>query len=196
LSFTLISESSFSNRHSLKINWSKAQDLPTFTPPPEIDYVALPKSQTFSMVSISTPDVKQSEAYIATTALFFLFSSSGKEDKVFLRLPASWRDLWIEFAETKKEKADEADRSTIRTFRDIVRQKRDQEMEEGVLIQGAFKNRNTGRALDNGDESGPDKGTRSLLTSEAYQKIWTDKCGTQSYQMMLVRFRFHISGLS
>jgi ATP-dependent RNA helicase DHX29 len=145
------------------------------------------------MVSISTPDVKQSEAYIATTALFFLFSSSGKEDKVFLRLPASWRDLWTEFAETKKEKSDEADRKTIRIFRDMVRQKRDQEMEEGVLIHGAFKHRNTGRALDNGDESGLDKAARLLLTSEAYQKIWADKCSTQSYQMMLVRLRSRIS---
>jgi ATP-dependent RNA helicase DHX29 len=78
----------------------------------------------------------------------------------------------------------------------MVRQKRDQEMEEGVLIQGAFKNRNAGRAHDNGDESGPDKAAKTLLTSEAYQKIWADKCGTQSYQMMLVRFRFHISALS
>lgn len=138
------------------------------------------------MVSVSTPDSKQSEAYVATVALFLLFSSSAKEDKVFLRLPPTWRDLWTEFAETKKEKADEADRLSIRVFRDMVREKRDQELEDGVLIQGAFRNRNTPRALDNGDESGPDKASKGLLEPQAYQRIWNDKCNTQSYQMMLV----------
>ncbi|KAH9223643.1 ATP dependent RNA helicase-like protein [Leptodontidium sp. 2 PMI_412] len=185
LNFTLISDSSFSNRHSLRIMWSKAQDIPPLSPPTQIDCISSPKSQTFTMVSVSTPDSKQSEAYVATVALFLLFSSSAKEDKVFLRLPPTWRDLWTEFAETKKEKADEADRSSIRVFRDMVREKRDQELEDGVLIQGAFRNRNTPRALDNGDESGPDKASKGLLEPQAYQRIWYDKCNTQSYQMML-----------
>lgn len=138
------------------------------------------------MVSVSTPEPKQSEAFIATIALFLLFGSSAKEDKVFLRLPPAWRDLWTEFAEAKKEKADEKDRSSIRVYRDMVREKRDQELEDGVLIQGAFRNRNSTRAPDNSDESGPDKGNKGLLEPQAYQRIWYDKCNTQSYQMMLV----------
>ncbi len=185
LSFNLISDTSFSNRHSLRILWSKAQDL-VVTPPPEIEYFSSPKSQTFTMTSVSAPEPKQSEAYIATTALFLLFGSSGKEDKVFLRLPPAWRDLWTEFAEAKKEKADEADRAVLRKFRDMVREKRDQELEDGVLIHGAFRNRSAARATDNGDDSGTDKPSRSLLTLEAYQKIWFDKCSTPSYQFMLV----------
>jgi ATP-dependent RNA helicase DHX29 len=138
------------------------------------------------MSSVSCPDSKQSEAFIATTALFLLFSSSAKEDKVFLRLPATWRDLWTEFAEKKKEKSDEADRSAIRVFRDIVREKRDLELEDGVLIQGAFRNRTPARAADNSDESGPDKTLKSSLTPEAYQKIWADKASMPNYRMMLV----------
>lgn len=185
LSFTLISDSSFSNRHSLRIMWSKAQDIPLLTPPVQIDCISSPKSQIFTMISVSTPDSKQSEAYIATVALFLLFSSSAKEDKVFLRLPPAWRDLWTEFAEAKKEKADEADRTCIRVFRDMVRDKRDQELEDGVLIQGAFRNRNPARAPDNGDESGPDKVNKGLLDPQAYQRIWYDKFNTPSYQMML-----------
>ena len=159
----------------------------TSTPPPEIEYTYSPKSQTFAMISISTPDAKQSESYIATTALFLIFGSSAREDKVFLRLPAAWRDLWTEFAESKKEKSDEADRGSVRTFRDMVRKKRDQELEDGVLIQGAFKNRST-RALDNSDESGPDKAVKSSLTPAAYQGIWAEKCSTPNYQMMLVSY--------
>lgn len=186
LYFNLISDSTFSNRHSLRINWSKVQDFPASEAPPEIDFISTPKSQTFTMRSVSSPDSKQSEAFVATTALFLLFSSSAKEDKVFLRLPAAWRDLWTEFAERKREKSDEADRSAIRIFRDMVREKRDQELEDGVLIQGAFRNRNSTRILDNSDESGPEKSLKSALTPEAYQKLWQDKSNTQNYQIMLV----------
>jgi ATP-dependent RNA helicase DHX29 len=140
------------------------------------------------MKSVSTPDGKQSEAFIATTALFLLFSSSAKEDKVFLRLPATWRDLWTEFAQRKKEKTDKVDRNVISIFRDMVREKRDQELEDGVLIQGAFRNRNSARTADNSDESGPDKVSKSSMTPEAYQKIWADKANTPGYQMMIVSF--------
>ncbi|EKD13893.1 uncharacterized protein L3040_005494 [Drepanopeziza brunnea f. sp. 'multigermtubi'] len=185
LNFTLISDSSFSNRHSLRIIWSKAQDIPASVAPSPVDYTSSPKSQTFTMISVSTPDSKQSEAYIATVALFLLFSSSAKEDKVFLRLPPAWRDLWTEFAETKKEKADETDRANIRVFRDMVREKRDQELEDGVLIQGAFRNRNASRAPENSDDSGTDKSNKSLFEPEAYKRIWYEKSNTQSYQFML-----------
>lgn len=182
---SLISGSTYSNRHSLKISWSKTQDLQPSELPPGIEYSSTAKSQTFSMSSISTPEPKQSEAFVATTALFLLFSSSGKEDKVFLRLPAVWRDLWTEFAESKKEKADEADRCVIRTFRDMVREKRDRELEDGVLIQGAFRNRNGARPLDNSDESGTDKANKLSFSPDAYQKIWFDKCSTAAFQLML-----------
>jgi ATP-dependent RNA helicase DHX29 len=193
LSYTLVSESSYSNRHSLRITWSKAQDPLASDPPPEIEYTSAPKAQSFAMISISTPDAKQSEAYIATMALFLIFGSSAKEDKVFLRLPATWRDLWTELAEKKKERLDETDRASVRKFRNMVREKRDQEMEDGVLIQGAFRNRGT-RAPDNSDESGPDKSSKSHVTSEAYQKIWADKSSSPSYQMMLVRYLKLICG--
>jgi ATP-dependent RNA helicase DHX29 len=186
LYFNLISDSTFSNRHSLRIVWSKAQDFVALDAVPEIDFISSPKSQTFTMKSVSSPDSKQSEAFVATTALFLLFSSSTKEDKVFLRLPAAWRDLWTEFSERKKEMSDEADRNAIRVFRDMVREKRDQELEDGVLIQGAFRNRIPTRVVDNSDESGPDKSLKSSLNSEAYRKIWADKSTTPNYQMMLV----------
>jgi ATP-dependent RNA helicase DHX29 len=137
------------------------------------------------MLSISTPDPKQSESYIATTALFLLFGSSAREDKVFLRLPATWRDLWTEFAEKKKEKVDETDRASIRIFRDMVRKKRDQEEEDGVLIHGAFRNRGTPRGSENND-NGVDKPSRFLLAPEAYQRIWAERSSSPSYQMMLV----------
>jgi ATP-dependent RNA helicase DHX29 len=140
------------------------------------------------MTAISTPDPKQSEAYIATVALFLIFGSSSREDKVSLRLPATWRDLWTEFAEEKKGKADAIDRDRIRKIRDMVREKKDQELEDGVLLKGAFKGRGSTRVVDNGDDLAGDKGTRSTMTPEAYQRIWFEKSNTQSFQYMLVRY--------
>ncbi|RDL38031.1 p-loop containing nucleoside triphosphate hydrolase [Venustampulla echinocandica] len=193
LNLSLVSTTSFSNRHSLQISWSKAQDLATLDPPPGIQYSASPKSQIFTMIGISTPDVKQSEAYIATVALFLIFSSSAREDKVVLRLPATWRDLWSELAEEKKDKGDQVDRESIRKLRDIIREKRDQELEDGVLLKGAFKNRGSAKAPDSTDESMADRAARSALTPEAYYKIWADKCSTQSYQIMLASSRAYQS---
>ena len=189
MSYTIVSDSSFANRHSLRITWSKVQDPLTSPPPPEIDYISSSKSQTFTMMSISTPDTKQSESYIATTALFLIFGSSAKEEKVSLRLPPTWRDLWTEFADEKKEKTDELDRDAIRVFRDMVREKKDQELEDGVLIHGAFKNRSSARTPDISDEQSADKLIRSSLTPEGYQKIWFDKSSSTNYQMMLVSYQ-------
>lgn len=138
------------------------------------------------MVSISAPDTKQSEAYAATTALFYVFGSSTKEDKVFLRLPATWRDLWTEYADLKKERADEADRASIRQFRAMVREKRDRELEDGVLIEGAFRGRAAGRVPENSNEPVPDKLPRPNLDPQFYQRIWADKSSSPSYKHMLV----------
>ena len=192
IAYTLISDSSFSNRHALRITWSKAQDSAIISPPPDIDYLSSPKVQSFAMITVSAPESKQSEAYISTVALFLIFGSSSKEDKVFLRLPATWRDLWTELAESRKEQADEIDRETIRIFRDMVREKKDQELEDGVLIQGAFRNRGSTRAADTSDESGPDKSSKSNIASDAYRKIWLEKSNSPSYLAMLVKFPFSI----
>lgn len=184
LAYTLISDTSYSNRHNLRITWSKSQDLLAPTPLTQVEYASSPKLQSFTMVSISTPDSRQSEAYIATAALFLIFGSSAKEDKVSLRLPAAWRDLWTEFAEIKKEKSDEEDRNAIKTFRDLVRAKRDQELEDGVLIHGAFRNRVAVRTPGN-EETSMDKGLKAGFSPEAYQRIWAEKCSSHSYQHML-----------
>ena len=139
------------------------------------------------MMSVSSPDTKQSESYIATTALFLIFGSSGREDKVFLRLPAPWRDLWTEYAEKKREKIEETDRASVRVFRDMVRKKRDQDEEDGVLMHGAFRNRGTPRKQEI-NENGGDKSSRSPLAPEAYQSIWAEKSSSPSYQHMLVSY--------
>ncbi|KAK6951471.1 hypothetical protein Daesc_008006 [Daldinia eschscholtzii] len=137
------------------------------------------------MASIATPDSKQSEAYIATLALFVVFGST-KEEKVFMRLPAAWRGLWSELTEGKKNQTDAADRTAIKELRALVREKHDQELEDGVLLQGAFRGRASQRSTNEaGDDSNAER-TANTVESEYYQRIWAEKSSTPRFQSMLL----------
>jgi len=168
------------------INWSKAQDTTAIPEIPGIEQSLFPQQFSFKMATVSTPDLKQSEAYIATVAMFAVFGST-KEEKIFLRLPAVWRELWSEFAEDKKNQADAADRAAIKELRTMIRQKQDRELEDGVLLQGAFRGRASQRASkDSGDDTSLDRTNAHTLPPEHYQKIWHDKSSTPRFQAMLV----------
>jgi len=169
------------------IFWSKPQDTGAQFNIPEIETALHPEQFAFKMSTVSTPDTKQSEAFIATTALFLIFGSSAKEEKVSLRLPAVWRDLWSEFAASKKNKSDSQDRLAVKALRDLVRQRRDQELEDGVLLQGAFRGRGTPRnAPDSSDEAGPSRDKGAAGGPQYYQRIWLEKSSTPRFQAMLV----------
>lgn len=155
---------------------------------PSIESAITPQQFVFHMVSIATPDSKQSEAYVATLALFVIFGST-KEEKVFMRLPAVWRELWSELAEERKNQADATDRIAIKDLRSMVRQKQDQELEDGVLLQGAFRGRASQRNTnETGEEYSTERTIPNGLGPEYYQRIWADKSSTPRYQAMLVSF--------
>lgn len=186
IAYTLVSENSYSNRHMVSIHWSKSQESPAVPEIPCIEQAIFPQYFSFKMTTVSTPDPKQSEAYVATVAMFAIFGST-KEEKIFLRLPAVWRELWSEFAEDRKNQADAADRIAIKGLRAIIRQKQDQELEDGVLLQGAFRGRASQRASkDSGDDSTIDRSGAHAFGPEYYQKIWYDKASTPRFQAMLV----------
>ncbi|RYO83781.1 hypothetical protein DL764_009424 [Monosporascus ibericus] len=187
IAYKLVSDNPHSNRHMVNIFWSKAQE--GFASPniAHIESAFHPLQFVFKMSSIATPDPKQSEAYVATVALFSIFSST-KEGKVFLRLPAIWRDLWSELVEEKKAQEDAADRETIRGLRAMVRRKQDQELEDGVLLQGAFRGRATQRNTnDIAEESTLERANRNIPEPEYYQRIWAEKASTPKFQAMLFR---------
>lgn len=168
----------------VRIVWSKPQELPPPAEMPELETATEPNQFVFKMSSIGTPDAKQSEAFIATTALFLTFGASAKEEKVSLRLPAVWRDIWTEFADARKSRADAVDRDTIKRLRAMVRERQDQELEDGIL---AFRGRGAGRNVnDSGDDSGTDRGKLMNGGSpEYYRKIWQVKSSTPRYESML-----------
>jgi ATP-dependent RNA helicase DHX29 len=185
ITYNLISEASFANRHMVTISWSKAQDVIS----PElahIDCAIYPQQYVFKMTAIATPDTKQSEAYAATAALFAIFGST-KEEKVFMRLPAVWKDLWTEFAEAKKDREDSNDRSIIKGLRAMVRQRLDQEEEDGVILQSAFKGRGSGRNLNDATDQTPlERANGQSFGPEYYQRIWAEKARTHRFHAMLV----------
>lgn len=188
MSFITVSEATFANRHSVDIFWSKAQEQPQPTTVAEIEIITDPYHFTFTMNGVATPDTKQSEAYIATAALYYTFSGNTKEEKIGLRLPPVWRDLWSNLAEARKNQIDSQDRAVVKSLRALVRERHDQELEDGVILQGAFRGRGAGRTLhDSGDDASQDRARQAAGNADYYRKIWFDKSSTPKYQKMLVR---------
>ncbi|RGP78763.1 hypothetical protein FLONG3_3127 [Fusarium longipes] len=185
ISYSIVSDASFANRHSLDIIWTKPQDLPPPAASSNVEVVADHFRFTFTMTGIATPDSKQSESYISTAALFYTFSGSAKDEKVAIRLPHVWKDVWTELAEARKAQIDEQDREVVRGLRALVRERHDQELEDGVIIQGAFRGRGIKHAIDSGDDGSHDRSRQNATNGEYYQKIWADKSSTRKFQTML-----------
>ncbi len=187
ISYRQVSEASFASCHAVTIQWTKPQEVPPPSQIPEVEAFMSPTQSAFMMTTCATPDPKQSEAFIATVALFLIFGSSAKEEKVSMRLPAVWRDLWSEFAEVRKAHIDAQHRTAIKELRDLVRERRDQELEDGVLLQGAFRGRGVARNnAEAGEEPGTDRTNRTSGSPEYYQQIWLEKSSTPRFHTMLV----------
>lgn len=142
------------------------------------------------MKGIATPDTKQSEAYVSTAALFYIFSGNTREEKASLRLPPAWRDFFSELVESKKNHLDSQDRAVVKDIRTLVRDRRDQELEDGVILQGAFRGRGAGKNSTSPDSGSQDRSKPNNANTELFKKIWADKSASPKYQAMLVRALF------
>lgn len=151
----------------------------------DTDCYRRPRQSVFIMKTISTPDTAQSEAYVSTVALFQIFSTSAKEDKVYLRLSPAWRDLWFDLSEQRKVQAEVADRTNVRILRDIVRNQMTEDDEEDVVLTRNFIKRTNGEEA----ETSVTAQEKSELIGEEKQvqmrTIWSAKVATPSYQRML-----------
>lgn len=187
ISYKTVSEASFASRQSVDISWTKPQEIPPPIPGADVEIVADATHFTLTMVGVANPDSKQSEAYAATSALFYLFSGNARDEKTGLRLPPVWRDLFTELTEAKKSHLDAQDREVVRGLRSLVRDRRDQELEDGVILQGAFRGRGNGKSTPGSSESGHQDRTRhNGAHADIYRKIWADKSSTPKYQTMMV----------
>lgn len=183
LSYMKVSETAFAHRHLLSISWAKAQELLAEQSVTGVEAASSPNKFVFKMTETAAPDEKQSEAFIATAALFLAFGSSAKDEKVSLRLPPQFRALWSEYAEAKKRDADAQDCAAIKQLRALVRKRRDQEEEDGVLLRDAFRGRNNGRNGIEASDASAEK--RVSGSTEYYQSIWRKKSSSPRFQTML-----------
>lgn len=184
MTYTIISESSFSNRHSLLIEWSRSQDLPSSTYPSVLleatsDFVEI------KMTSISTPTASQSESFVSTAALFFIFASFPKEEKVYFRLPPAWRDLWTEMSKFRKQQLDADDRNTLRELQGMIA-----ELDSSDQI--SISTPNNGSEIVGVQKHEVDESQRLITDDSVFvlpprdmAQIWSLKVSTPHYQAML-----------
>lgn len=183
--YTVVSDATFASQHSLSIEWKKPQDLPQSLETTDLRIDLEPMTFTFTMTGVATSNSKQSEAYVSTVALFHIFSGSPKDEKVNLRLPAVWKDLWTEMVESKKTFLDSQDRESVRSLRTLVRRRQDQELEDGVI---AFRGRGAAKLSPDMPENGSsDRSRLSAANAEVLKRVWADKADNSRFQSMLVK---------
>ncbi|EGC41863.1 DEAH box polypeptide 36 [Histoplasma capsulatum var. duboisii H88] len=176
-----ISSASFSHRKEIEIRWSKAQDIAPQPPLGDISFRSDSYLVYASMASISTPTPLQAESYISTVALFAILSHSQKENKIYMKLPAVWRDLWDELIHVKKHYEDEVDKGILKGIQKLVQEKMST-LEEDVIRLGGFVKRNGGINSPIPRENSVSKQT--AMTNEQLQNLWTQRSSTSSFVSM------------
>ena len=184
VTFNILSTTSFSNRHSVRITWSKPQDLPDETALPGLVVRADEKNFQVEMTTVSTPDKMQSESFISTVALFLVFAPSPKEEKAHLRLPAIWRDLWSEFSAAREDRLNALSREEVRSIRKLV--------EDHQVQQAAIETtETTSKTQPNGNHPLPSSETAPFPpfplepSPESLSALWASKSSSPSYIRML-----------
>ena len=141
------------------------------------------RSVKIEMVSISCPSEAQAEAYISTVVMFLIFSSSPKEERVHLRLPSTWRDLWKELSQSKKDQDEATDRQVLRELRDMIAEDnqvaKEPDEQSNEITQ---KNPNNEHIAA---EPYQWQGYPNLSSSNDVKALWSSKSSTPSYQHML-----------
>lgn len=186
LQFKHVSPTTYSSRHSVTVRWSKDQEIIEAPFMPAVSIRSYDRSITITMMTVAAPDLAQSEAFVATAALFLLFSGSPKEEKSALRLPPAFRDLWQEFTTAKKEATDTADRETVKSLRELIQEQAEKDEDEDVILTAAFRNRSKG-ASGASTPVHQNKIERNGVGAEnqALKDLWARKAVTPAYQQML-----------
>jgi ATP-dependent RNA helicase DHX29 len=183
LLYKMVSPTTYSCRHSLTILWSKSQDIEYDEDVPGVAASIRNLQAKYEATSIATVSVEQSESYIATAALFSISVAVPKEEKVYLRLPSNWRELYREFMDHRKTRIDTLDREAVRHYRSIVLDQIEDDESDGVVLTSRFKLRNQAAVSSSTSNSGYNTPVREL---EGLREVWAHKTSTPSFQRMLV----------
>jgi ATP-dependent RNA helicase DHX29 len=136
------------------------------------------------MRSISAATSIQAQAYVSTVALFLVFSCVPKEEKAYLRLPSTWRDLWAELFRMRKEQIDVADREVLRELRSLVVQN-DHAMENIAVPKSNGYNIKISSNKTSNTQASPSLTQEPDDPSDHLKAIWSAKVSTPSYSRML-----------
>jgi ATP-dependent RNA helicase DHX29 len=183
LSYKVVSPTVYSCRHSLTISWSKPQDIAYEGDIAGVDCMFQKQQVIYTATTVATVSVEQSEGYISTAAIFSICATSPKEEKLHLRLPSNWRELYRDFLEHRKERVDAVDRDTIKSLRAIVHDQLENEESDGVVLTNRFKMRNQAATSSSASNSGRNT---PLPPNDSLKEFWHYKSSTMAYQHMLV----------
>ncbi|CCX31615.1 P-loop containing nucleoside triphosphate hydrolase protein [Pyronema domesticum] len=120
--FEAIGGTTFSNRSRLIVTWSQPLDLKPTEPGEEPDVVCmLPEENktVFEMKKLAAATHDQADGFIATYALHKLFAK--KEDKLYLRLPTVWRNVWGELVADEKGRVEKEEVKLLEGLRELLK---------------------------------------------------------------------------
>ncbi|KAL8640168.1 MAG: hypothetical protein Q9228_002882 [Teloschistes exilis] len=184
ITYQLLDRSPFSKQHSVIIRWSCDQPDPLASPTEAISCVADRRCAKIEMQNEATPDAAQSEAYISTAVLFLMFSSTPKEEKTSLRLPAVWRGFWSELSTLKKRKDTAVDYEELREIHALIDDSRKQTPSDPSEAHTAYLTSNQLRPHQNPKEQ---EAETSLLLRDSLQALWWSKSTTPPFRNMLAQ---------
>ncbi|CAN9374166.1 unnamed protein product [Alternaria alternata] len=183
LSYKMVSPTTYTCRHSVTITWSKEQDIEYDTDIAGVVCTPYRKQIIFEATEIAAVSVEQSESFISVAALFSISAALPKEEKVYLRLPSNWRDVYREFLERRKTRLDAEDRDAIKHYRSIIEDQIENEESDGVVLTNRFKMRAQAATSSSASNSGYSTPVRH---HDGLRELWAAKASTSSYQRMLV----------
>lgn len=138
------------------------------------------------MKTVSCPDRSQSEGYISTIALFQIFSTSPKEEKVSLKLPPVWRDLWQELTEARKTSIESSEREVVRELQSLVRAQMQENEDEDVIHTKNFEARHEKNvsSVAQGQGAAKTNTDHDDSSGEHLRQLWREKSSSPAYQNM------------
>lgn len=191
ISYKQVSPTTYSCRYCVTVRWNKEQQVGDITYLPSVTTRTKSLQTTVTMMTEATPDPAQSEAYVATAALFVIFSGSPKEEKAHLRLPPAFRNLWDEFSELKQNYSDAKDRRIVKELQDLLEKHKfsagDEDDEDEVIFRANHRRLNGAASGASTPSTRPQTPTpKTTDSSQFLRDLWRRKVTTPSYQDMLL----------
>lgn len=183
VAYKMISPTTYRCRHSVTIIWSKDLEVEYDTDITGVNVTLRGIQAVFEATTMAAVGIDQSEGFISTAALFSTSAASTKEEKVYLRLPPNWRDVYRELLEHRKDRIDAGDREAVKYYRSIVQDQIENEESDGVVLTNRWKSRAQAAPSSSPSNSGYNT---PVIENQGFRELWAQKASTPSYQHMLV----------